>query len=179
LLIGLIDLIDATASRRVVRFDYRSPWKPGEAARRTVRPLHVRSSDGGAYLLGQTDGSERVFNLSFIDRLEVTDETFEPAAETADRDWNATFGVWLGTDAVVVKLRIGAPGAEYFAGQQWHPAQQDTWDHGVLVRELPGHVSPELVRRLLGLGQSLLGVEPAALRAQVVEAARAVVDHLA
>ena len=108
----------------------------------------------------------------------VTDERFEPPADATDRDWAKSFGVWTGREVVDVCVRIASPASRYFAGQQWHPAQQDSWDGEILDRRFPGHVSPELVRRLLGLGEALLSVEPKPLRAAVTVGATGLLANL-
>jgi len=105
----VIDVIEAVAQRREVRFEYASPWKQGSAAERSVKPLHVRCVDGAPYLLGIARAGERVFNLAFVQDLVVTDERFDPPAGAADRDWAKTFGVWSGRDVVDVRVRIGPP----------------------------------------------------------------------
>jgi len=174
----VVDAIEAVAQRGIVVFSYASPWKDEPATRRVVKPLHVRCSDGAVYLLALTDNGERVFNLACVHDLEQTGERFELPPGSVDRNWAATFGVWTGEGAADVCIRIGPPGARYYIGQQWHPGQEDRWDGAVLVRRMRAHVSAELVRRLLGLGESLLAVEPETVRTAVLRAARALRRNL-
>jgi len=180
----VIDVIEAVARRRVIRFRYASPWRDDPPRERRVEPLHVRCIDGAAYLLARTApapaaAEERIFNLAFVEALELEEATFDPLPDTVDRDWSATFGIWSDpAQARDVTARIGPPGARYFAGQTWHADQQDRWEGEVLVRTLRAHVSPELVRRLLGLGDSLIGVDPPELRQAVTRTARTLIENL-
>lgn len=174
----VLDTIEAVAKRRVVSFEYRSPWRDGRPEMRTVRPLHVRVVDGSAYLLGACDDGERVFNLAAVHKLAVRDDVFDPPSDTAERDWAASFGVWAGPGATLVRVRIGPPAARFFARQRWHIAQADSWEGDVLVRELTAHPSPELLRRLAAVGPDLLDVEPDAVRRALLERASAVLLRL-
>lgn len=177
----VLRLVEATAERRVVCFSYASPWKDTPPRERTVCPLHVRHTDGSVYVIAESEDREApgIFNLVYIEGLRVLDERFEPRCLDAAASWRSTFGVWSSGDREEVVIRVAPPGARYFASQNWHYDQQDLWHGNVLQRRLfADPSSPELVRRLLSLGPSLLSVEPSTLRAQVAEAARALAGRL-
>jgi len=174
----VLDLIDTIARRRCITFSYASPWRDRPPHTHTVQPLHLRHLDGSTYLLAESDQKERVYNVSFITDLEVERETFELDNRLQDRCWSDSFGIWFGETTSAVTVRIASPAARYFARQIWHTAQQDLWDGDVLVRRFPAHASsPELTRRLLSLGPSLLDVRPTEALDAVRNAAAALLEN--
>jgi len=161
-------LLDARARWRDVGFEYASPWGAGPPRPRRVVPLGVRCVDGGLYLAAEEDGARKVFNLAFIADARVLGRA---DGEPAGDPWSDSFGVWEGEGAVEVAVRIGPPGACYFARQLWYAGQRDRWEGEVLCRRMRAHPSPELLRRLLSVGPHLVGVEPPEVRRMVAEAA--------
>jgi len=175
----VLDAVLATVAKRELRIEYRSPWaEPGETAARVVQPLRVYHHDGACYLDAQVEsGQVRSFHLSFVSRLEETGEERQVVGEVCCG--GGGYGVWAGGQVVGVVVRIGEPGARYYAAQQWHAEQRDEWDGATLVRCLPASVkSPELVRRLVSLGDALVGVEPDAVRREVLRVAGGLVERL-
>lgn len=171
-------LLDAIDRRRLVSFEYRSPWReePGDR-RRLVVPRQVRASDGALYLRATEAGEPKVFNLAFAADVtigrEATDE--ELAGEP---EWSDHFGVWEGEGLREVTLRIGPPASRYFARQRWAEDQRDRWDGEELVRSFQAHLSGQLTRRLLSVGPWLLSVEPVELRDRVASVAGDLVQRL-
>lgn len=178
-------VLEAIAQQRLLELDYQRPWQDAEPRHWTVRPLHLRQSDGALYLLA-TWRPERdiVFNLRFATRVDLGAPTRTPRGAQAEDEaervarWRASFGVWSGDGVDTVEITLAPPDARYYAAQLWHPDQHDTFVGDCLVRTLPAHLSPELQRRLLSLGDGLVWVEPQPLRDAVRRKALALAARL-
>lgn len=179
---GLLDLVQYAQDGTPLSLQYKSPWRHLEPVTYTGLIEHVHFSDGSLYcLFSDSTAKKRILNASFIrDLAPITDRHLAPFAsvplgETERRDadgWRKGFGVWSDVELQTIRIRVAPPAAEYYAAQRWHADQEDRWDDGVLVREMPGMVSPEIVRRVLSLGRYVVGVEPEGLAVAVREEVR-------
>lgn len=177
-------LVNAAQRGDSVQIVYQSPWRHTEAKTYRGRILKVHFSDGTLYLfLHEEGGRGIVLNSSFVRELTILDYTvpLKPLAEPGSVEsarWLEGFGVWSGEELVNVEVRILPPASEYYRTQRWHDDQEDTFEEGVLIRRFPSMLSPELVRRILSLGQYVASVEPEALADKVRAQVAALTERL-
>ena len=148
------------------------------------RIASVHYSDGNLYLLFFSEsGKEFVLNAAFVKELKVLDEpvtigVHEGEEPVGSENFRAGFGVWAGKDLEDIEIHILPPAAKFYASQRWHEEQEDSWQGETLVRKMRAIVSPELTRRILGLGHFIAEVKPESLKASVLENARGIVGKL-
>ena len=176
----LLDVLSRAVGRQVVTLSYTSPWSQGPSATRMheVEPWQLRIHDSTYYLRGwsRTRGAPVTFRLAQIAHARVLPDV-HPAAKMPgpERIWgdhDPAFGIDEDRpDVAVIRLR-GAV-ARWAAMDRWHPAQEDRWiEPGELVeRRVPYRSVREFARRLMTVAAGLQSVEPAPLRAQVIELA--------
>jgi len=181
---GILQYVIAAARGDNVRITYSSPWRGTDQKVYLGRVLHVHFSDGSLYLkFWDAKGRDIIFNASFIDSFDVLEEHIELSPVQDDPalsagNWLDGFGVWSGESLEEIEIQIRPPAAKYYAAQQWHENQSDSWEGDILVRKFPGIISPELVRRVLSLGQYLSAAKPASLANRVHAAAECLVGTL-
>ena len=177
---GLLDYVNAAWHGESVGIEYKSPWRHHEVHFYRGRILKVHFSDGHLYMLFQDEGGrEIVLNSSFVRKFEILQESLKfPASSGAQTRFLEGFGIWTGEDLEEVELRIGPPASEYYKAQIWHESQEDSLEGDVLLRRMRAHISPELVRRILSLGQYVLDVKPAKLKGLVLKNAAALLQNL-
>lgn len=141
---------------------------------RRVAPLHLRLHDARAYLLGEEDGTEKLYQVARVTELAVSDARFTP--RPSERSWDAA-GIWQTGPVLSVVVRLAAPSGRYHAQSIWHPAQADVWSGNELHRTFPARRSPELTSRLLGLGTDLLGVSPAPVAGDLASASATLTER--
>ncbi|GGH35199.1 helix-turn-helix transcriptional regulator [Microbacterium album] len=163
-------LRDAIEACRVVAFDYLKPGEPSPR-RRVVRPLALVDYEGRWHVSAHdvaADG-ERMFLLSrIVSDVEPTGERFEPAL----RD-GAGERAMRGLEEVAARNRAlleVTPGSEAALRltRRSLPAPQ-----GILVPYVDAHI---LADELASYGPEVRVVEPAPLRAAVIERLRAARD---
>lgn len=181
---GLLTFVNAAYTGELLRINYKSPWRHDEAKSYEGQVVRVHFSDGSLYLLfDELSGRRLIFNASFVRKVEIMSDGTAPRRSTAGpqhgaENWLDGFGIWSGESLEQVEIRIRPPAAEYYAAQRWHEDQIDSWEDGQLVRKFPGMVSPELVRRILSLGQYLSIVKPKALAGKALADAKLLVEAL-
>ncbi|MCB0324574.1 MAG: WYL domain-containing protein [Bdellovibrionales bacterium] len=165
---GVLDYLYAASSGAEVTIGYKSPWRHKEVRTYRGQLQRVHLSDGTLYLLFEEAGTKReiTLNASFVRSFSRGDTVVEnPVADPGP--WSEGFGVWLGTPVQEIVVRISAPAAEYYASKLWHEEQVDTWEGTTLVRKLPSSLSPELVARIVSIGEHIQDIEPAELKDMV------------
>lgn len=184
------EIADAQAIRFVtdavigqdLRITYESPWSGAGEKTFEGRILRVHFADGALYILFLDKKARKLtLNTGFIKtyqplnyKVEIGNGNEQVSKLPGDENWLAGFGIWAGDDVVDVVVQIKAPASRYFASQRWHSSQEDIWDGENLVRKLKSALSPELVRRVISLGEHLAAVEPVQLRNLVLTQAEKV-----
>jgi predicted DNA-binding transcriptional regulator YafY len=164
-------LIAAIGGHQVIHIEYYSPWRD-ELRGYDIEPWQLRVHDGSMYLRAHSRaaGEARSFRVTQIESARVL-EGQEPRADRPDHD-----SIWGGDTTSVdsdrpgqATIRVKGAFARWLARERWHPQQLDTWVRKgeLLERTMPYQSCRELARRLLGLGDALVSIEPAELREQV------------
>ena len=178
----LSTLLLAISKRRVLKLQYYSPWQDKERSYE-VEPWQLRVHDGTMYLRAwsRTRHGARSFRVSQLRSALVLDahECREPRPPQAQL-WGESPAVGVDDDrpdTAVLTIRGGL--ARWVQMDHWHAEQEDRWlEPGELLeRRVPYRSCRELARRLLSLGDALVGVEPAELRAEIAAHARALVER--
>jgi predicted DNA-binding transcriptional regulator YafY len=170
------DLLRAITRRKLVRLRFVSPGE-GESADRDVEPLKLRFSPGGWHLIGVSRRLHcaRLYPLSRIRRVEVTETPFLPSKESPGVVVAARRGIRAGTIRNA-RIRIGAERAAWASGQAWHPNQRVQLElDGSVVLELPEARVVEVLGLVLQLGGDAAVVAPRELR----DAVQAEIERLA
>lgn len=180
---GVLSFVTAATSGASLRLGYRSPWRHAADKNYLGWIQRVHFSDDTLYLLFEKDdGSEIILNASFVKSFQVLDYDLPRPAKLslAPRSayWLDGFGVWAGSAPETIVVEILPPASHYYASQVWHDDQDDRWDDEVLIRSLRAILSPEIVRRILSLGQYVRTVRPDALRQAVADAAEQLLTAL-
>jgi proteasome accessory factor B len=165
--------------RRELEITYRSAGGPAPRRRR-LRPLHVANIEGDWYVLAVEEGRSgvRQFALSRIRDAEVTDAPFEPprgfSARSLLEHRVGKFVVGHGRAEQPVRLLFRADTAGTIRERRWHRRQRiEPRRDGALVLTLPVSDARILVPWVLGFGDAVRVLGPAALRREVAAALRA------
>lgn len=176
----VLSTLARAVGRDVVRFTYTSPWRDEPTLKsHVVEPWQLRVHDGNLYLRGWLRLREvaSTFRVSQIHTIRVTGDAPQRSRPPAHEIWGERgpgHGVDVDEpDTAVVRIR-GAV-ARLVAATRWHEDQRDTWlkRNELLERRFRYESRRETARRLLGLGDALEHVEPAALREALAEHVRA------
>ena len=153
-----------------LEFDYRkASAKAGQVAeRRRVQGLHLGCFDNQWYLFAQdlVRGAIRTFVLGRMERVKNTGKRFKrPAGFSLDELLAGSFGVFSVSRTEQLRLRFDSAASRLVRERIWHPTQH--------LRDLPGDaleltlgvgISPEVKRWLIGWGDHVEVLAPAALR---------------
>lgn len=155
-------LLEATASRKVVRLTYR---KLGDAAPAVhlVEPHHLHMHGGAFYVIGysRTRRAPRLFLLDRIGDAALTLDGFAERPEVAPmRFIHGAFGLWDGPP-VQVRLRFTGGAARIVAEQRWHPTQRSQWrSDGALDVSFEVPLTPALTQWIRGYGEDVEVLAP-------------------
>jgi proteasome accessory factor B len=165
----LLRLVEAIVSRQRCRVTYQAP---GRTTPRSFPfdPYRLLSVQGGLYCVGKVPAYTNLVTLA-VDRihsLALTEETFavDTAFDSKRLEAEAFGVVWENPMTVVVRFSAGQ--APYIREREWHPTQR--------LRDLRGGRLEltfraggmfEIMRWVLGWGDTAEVVRPAALRREV------------
>ncbi len=144
---------------------------------RTVRPYHLGCIEDQWYLFGYdtSRGAVRTFALPRIRNVERTGAKFQrPKDFSLAKILEGSFAVFEGGKARKVRLRFTGVAARLVAERVWHASQKVSNDQRGLVLEMRVGLSPDLRQWILGWGDEAEVLEPADLRSDLAEAAKAV-----
>ncbi len=165
------DLTRAVTDRRQVRLSYYVPARD-ETTDRVVDPLQMISAEGHDYLDAWCHVSEaqRLFRLDRVSHAEVLDSAAEAHPDVAPRDLGE--GLFQPSPEDTLATLLLEPEARWVA--EYYPVEsQEEAGEGRLRVRLRVATPAWLVRLMLRLGAAATVEEPAALAAQVTDAARA------
>ena len=166
---------EAVLRREELAFAYRKLASASEEER-CVQPLHLACIDNQWYLFGfdlNRSGSVRTFALTRMRQLRNTGRAFvRPKHFSLDEHLADSFGVFSSPEPIRVRLRFDAFAGRLIQERTWHASQniEGRPDGGL---ELTMHVgiSPEVERWILGWGDHVEVIEPAALRQNIIQTA--------
>lgn len=176
----LAKLAEAWTSQRRVRITYRS-LPAAKAAERIIEPYFIEPAAPGhsSYVIAycHRTGELRIFKVERIEAIELTDETYSiPADFDANRYFSAAWGIVVEGEEQTVKLKFNPEIARLMEETIWHPSQVlEKQADGSVIMTLRVFYTYELVTWILGWGEKVEVLEPAELRKEVLQTARAMV----
>ncbi len=173
-------LAKATTHQQQLRLMYRKPGNPAPEPR-VVDPYHLANVNGEWFLFAychlrkgiRTFVPARIVEVSRTGKKFVRDPKFSVEAHLRD-----SFAVHSGTEEHKVTIRFSDKVADYIREKKWHASQK--------LRELRGggvelqlklSSLKEIGRWVLSWGGEAVALGPAALVAQIADAARALHQH--
>lgn len=134
-------LEQAILARQKIAYEYRK--NDGTKSYDEIEPYKLVNHGGIWYLAGKDGDKLKAFTFSKIDRLQVSDVTFnpDPAVETT---LAAEDGIWLNNTKLEVVLKIAAPVADYFKRRKLVANQvieKELEDGGLIVSTKVAHVN--------------------------------------
>jgi predicted DNA-binding transcriptional regulator YafY len=163
---------DAVWAERRLRLLYQGP---GQRAREVlVDPYGLVAKAGRWYLLGAVDGSLRTYRISRIEEAAMLSEGFErPSGFDLETAWTAQVAGFLPGDRHEVEVRVPPETAALFARVMGDSMSRPIQDGGAHV-EFPSLGAAAAV--LAGFGGMVEVLAPPALRAQLAELGRQLVE---
>jgi len=176
----LAKLAEAWTSQRRAKITYRS-LPAAKATERIIEPYFIEPAAPGhsSYVIAYCyrAGELRIFKVERIEMIELTDETYTiPADFDANKYFSGAWGIVVEGEEQTVRLMFSPEIARLMEETIWHPSQ-------VLERQADGSVimtlrvfnTYELVTWILGWGEKVEVLEPAELRKEVLQTAKAMV----
>ncbi|MFX0195860.1 MAG: helix-turn-helix transcriptional regulator, partial [Candidatus Hodarchaeota archaeon] len=173
-------LNDACIRHKIVQMRYYALHRDEETARE-VDPYKLWFMDGSIYLIGYCHNREefRTFLLDRINDLEVTDKRFLPRDDFSFEDYiGNSFKVFREEELVEVVVEFDKSIKQLIREKIWHPSQEirDNSDGSIRVAFRVAGIT-EIKHWLLGFGAKARVLEPANLRKEISNEARALLDH--
>jgi proteasome accessory factor B len=169
----LIDsLMQAIEDSRAVSMSYQA-LQATEPVTYTVWPYGLAYHRGSLYLVGRTRRHDDVchWKVDRIEAVELKDQRFQrPEDFDLQKHLAKSFGVFRGDGEVHVKIRFLPAVTRYVAESTWHPTQKLTQQRdGSVIAEFTLDGIEEIKRWIMSFGKQAQVLEPAELRAQLLE----------
>ena len=175
----LAAMMDGLLLEQPVTLTYQSPGAiaAGRPPRTLVtHPFTMVLHRGGVYFIVRVPARAEDPILLALDRILEAKVDLDSASFTVPVDFDpgnyfaSAFGIWTGVEPHLVRIRIDADYAPYVAERSWHPSQEFTEDdQGRLILSMHLGELREVEEWILGMGEKVEILEPAALRARVRE----------
>jgi predicted DNA-binding transcriptional regulator YafY len=176
----LAKLAEAWTSQHRAKITYRS-LPAAKAAERIIEPYFIEPAAPGhsSYVIAYCHraGELRIFKVERIEAIELTDETYTiPADFDANRYFRAAWGIVVEGEERTVRLKFNPEIARLMEETIWHPSQVlEKQADGSVIMTLKVFYTYELVTWILGWGEKVEVLEPAELRKEVLQTAKAMV----
>ncbi len=173
---GLSWLCDVVAQRRVVVASYQS--KNGECSVRHLLPLGLVNKAGVWYLIADGECGMRVYRVSRLEEIVVTNEVFDPPKNfDIAAYWGAQAEVIEGKrSGVAAVLRVHSlivPVLRYQFGRYFTLLEEGD----VSIVEFRAHMLVGLAERLAGWGDRIDVLSPPCLRSELARIGSELVAH--
>lgn len=140
---------------------------------REIHPLLLFQSDGFWRVLAVNEGTVKQYHLNKILAVRAGEKRFKKIPqEQIDDMFRYSFKSWIGTDRHLVKIRLSTTWADRIKPQQTVETQSLTENpDGSVVFEAVVNSLKEVASWVISKGEGVEVLEPAELRAQVIELA--------
>jgi len=170
-------LVRGLVHERRLRIEYAGLWRSDEPVLHTFDPYTLVLYRGGLYVMGRSHRHREMVYLA-VERIvgaEITSTRFDyPKRYSPERHLDGTFGIVDGPETRVVLRLHGDESARLLAARRLHPSQRFTTDaDGARRLSMTVRGTSELKNWILAQGPFVEVVEPASLRAEIGELARA------
>ena len=174
------DLIGAIAERRICKIVYIS-FHEGKQVTTAIRPLHLVFMSRAWYVLAHAAkfGEVRTFKLGRIRKLTVTDKTFsQPAGLDIEDHFGQAWQMIPEGKLHHVHLHFEPKVAANVAEVNWHRTQRVEWnDDGSIEFHATVDGLGEIAWWILGYGDQVQAMAPAALRRRLAATAASIVKR--
>jgi predicted DNA-binding transcriptional regulator YafY len=178
----LATLAEAWVSQHQVKIAYRA-LEAEKATERLIEPYFIEPAAAGhsSYVIAycHRTKSQRTFKIERIENIEATSEPYTiPPGFDANEFLGSSWGISVYGEVKTIKLKIADPEIIRIMEETlWHPSQ-------VLERQKDGSVivtlkvtdTIELYSWILGWGEKVEVLEPAELRQDIIETAKAMLE---
>ena len=178
----LATLTEAWVSRHRVKIVYQSLGEE-KATGRIIEPYFIEPAAVGhsSYIFAYCHRAKalRTFKIERIDAIETTSEPYTiPSDFDANELLGSSWGVVVEDEVKAIRLRIADPElARIMAETVWHPSQVlERQSDGSVIMSLRVTDTVEFRSWILGWGESIEVLEPAELRQNIIETAKAMLD---
>ena len=173
---GLSRLCDIVAQRRVVVASYQS--KNGECSVRHLLPLGLVNKAGVWYLIADGECGMRVYRVSRLEEIVVTNEVFDPPK-------NFDIAAYWSTQAEVIEKKRSGIAAVLRVHSSIVPALRHQFgryvslieEGDVSIVEVRAHMLVGLAERLAGWGDRIDVLSPPCLRSELARIGSELVAH--
>ncbi|MFQ5802010.1 MAG: helix-turn-helix transcriptional regulator [Candidatus Methylomirabilales bacterium] len=172
-------LTQAIAQARTVQMRYFSASR-NTTTRREVDPYHLWYAGGALYLIAYDHRRRevRLFAVERVRSLTLTDHPYQMPLGFDAAEYVRDALVVMRGRPITVELVFSKSTAAWVRDRIWHPSQQVTpLKDGRLKMTLQVAENRELVGWILSFGSGVRVVRPTALRAQVQEEARKILER--
>jgi len=179
-LLVLAKLAEAWTSQRRAKITYRS-LPAARATERVIEPYFIEPAVPGhsSYVIAYCHraGELRIFKVERIEAIELTDETYTiPADFDANKYFSSAWGIVVEGEEQTVRLKFSPEIARLMEETIWHPSQVlEKQADGSVIMTLRVFYTYELLTWILGWGEKVEILEPAELRKEVLQTAKAMV----
>ena len=174
-----VKLQEAIRKKRNVALGYHSLYE-GSQITTTLSPYHLMYNNRAWYVIGESSmhKSIRTFNLGRIRQLEVLKKCFIDGNDFDIHEYLGRAWSMIPEGKIYhVKLRFSPKVAQNVAEVQWHGTQKTMFNEdGSLVAEFRVDGLGEISWWILGYGDQVEVLAPAALRKRVAKTARRMVE---
>ncbi|MBB5021292.1 helix-turn-helix transcriptional regulator [Desulfurispira natronophila] len=173
-------ITQALLLQRILTIDYHSP-QDNQQSTRTIEPHHLFHYHGSWVLVAwcHLRHQWRQFHLSRMQQATMEATTFTPQPKER---WqalvNQAYGLFQGTQTIVVRLRFSPKTSRWIREQQWHPDQHmNLIEHGAVEISFPVADLREIKMRVLSYGAEVEVLEPKELRDMILAEAKKMVKE--
>lgn len=176
----LAKLAEAWTSQRRAKITYRS-LPAAKASERIIEPYFIEPAAPGrsSYVIAYCHRAResRIFKVERIEAIELTNETYTiPADFDANKYFSSAWGIVVEGEEQTVKLKFNPEIARLMEETIWHPSQAlEKQADGSAIMTLRVFYTYELVTWIMGWGEKVEVLEPAELRKEVLQTAKAMV----
>lgn len=177
----LAKLAEAWTLRHRARMTYRS-LAEAKATERIIEPYFIEPAAPGhsSYVIAYCHraGELRIFKVERIEAIELTDETYTiPPDFDANKYLSGAWGIVVEGEEQTVRLKLNQDITRLMEETIWHPSQVlEKQADGLAIVTLKVFNTYELVTWILGWGEKVEVLEPAELRQNIINTAKAMLD---
>jgi len=170
---GILSALNrAICEHRMLQIQYRRHGKRKET--RILEPHILILYQGSLFLLAtladsENDRSYRQFKLDRITQVKLLDRRFSPPENfDPQKLFASSIGVWMGAATESFRIRFTAAVAQWVIETPFHARQTVTeLPDGMLEVTIPSAHEPEIIARVLSLGENAEVLEPASSREKI------------
>jgi len=174
-------LAEAWVNQRTVRIWYQALGDE-QATERCIDPYFIQPAAAwhSSYVIAHCHRADsiRTFKIERIEAAELASEIYTtPSNFDANEFFGSSWGIVVEGEVKTIRLRFDPEIARIMEETIWHPSQMlEKQSDGSVIMTLKVTDTVELYSWILGWGEKVEVLEPAELRKEIIETARAILD---